>query len=830
MAKLKSNDWGALSHTMASHRAVQLHNSLSSALESGSVMNGVEKEPLKNLDTDEFVIGDDTESVFAVGSGSNDREARLAALEQSWDQFFTRQQTEEGVWFEGLTKHLDHLLTLRIDRVGEWISLNLVRFQAVSHESIEDLKRAFDNMTVDMRSNVQLCGVQCATCHLQCIQSRLHQGQHDCKTDHKCSHDCDFCDGDAKMCGMNAGHPGKHICVVSEHLCGLDCAFSGRQGCLVACTKFIDHDDEHTCSASAHECGEPCDLGGIRLADGSMYDCPGKCSVPSDREHVQHRCDTRMCPVVCMLCKRLCSHGDHLHGLHRGAIHLCGQEHSCKQNCSKPGICEIDTAPLSIEATFTGQHETFQYTKYSQVSKRLKCVKLIPAGATEHTGDHTHSMDPNVIHFCETRCEYCGYFCTQPLGHPQKEHETRHGSMSKTRWAIDGDDGDAIEVEGRRYAANDDGAPMMCNLVCQTMGRHAHITYCREASAADCTGNDQIQHIQKRVKPHPEIEKDSITHTLFWKRSGFKDPYSKEEQAEFAKCDAMCRGPEHTGPGTRPSYCTLPLFHPPRDPASAPATGYVSVDGHLFACRNPVVLQQAFHVIFVIDRSGSMDINDRHPLPGTPTTALISRTANNRLGAVFSALHSFWSARHAAVTAGGQQAANLRRDSYSVVMFDHTVVTALANDFTSTPDQLLNTVLAYEADGGTNFTLALQQARNIMEAHWSTERTPVIIFLSDGECSIEDTATQDVCRAAIRLGKPVSLQTVSFGPEGSSRFLRRMAEIAADAQANAPRDPLAPAAATVTSTYSQALDSVQLAQTFLGIAESLRKQRGSLIQ
>ena len=40
-------------------------------------------------------------------------------------------------------------------------------------------------------------------------------------------------------------------------------------------------------------------------------------------------------------------------------------------------------------------------------------------------------------------------------------------------------------------------------------------------------------------------------------------------------------------------------------------------------------------------------------------------------------------------------------------------------------------------------------------------------------------------------------------------YLRRMAEIARDAQNNAPRDPLAPAAATVLSSYTQALDTVR---------------------
>lgn len=42
------------------------------------------------------------------------------------------------------------------------------------------------------------------------------------------------------------------------------------------------------------------------------------------------------------------------------------QAHSCSGLCSADGTCEIETAPQSIEATFTGRHETFQYTKVCQ--------------------------------------------------------------------------------------------------------------------------------------------------------------------------------------------------------------------------------------------------------------------------------------------------------------------------------------------------------------------------------------------------------------------------------------------------------------------------------
>ncbi|KAG1806383.1 uncharacterized protein HD556DRAFT_1428518 [Suillus plorans] len=143
-----------------------------------------------------------------------------------------------------------------------------------------------------------------------------------------------------------------------------------------------------------------------------------------------------------------------------------------------------------------------------------------------------------------------------------------------------------------------------------------------------------------------------MTHNLFWRRAG----------------------PEHTaaaGNAAQPSYCTLPLCHLPMDPNNDQVgLGYISNDGHLFSCRNPMIMQQAFHV-----------------------------------------------------SIGGQQAA--RHDSYNVILFDHSITNALIHDFVSSPDQLLHAILCYEADGGTNFTEAIQWAQSVMEQHWSTERESI---------------------------------------------------------------------------------------------------------
>ncbi|KAH9965565.1 hypothetical protein BGW80DRAFT_1345251 [Lactifluus volemus] len=742
---------------------------------------------IKDFDTDLIVECDDTKARFAISEHEQTSpasvEEHLTALMEISNPNKPRQSIPDSEWmFKG------------------------------NHASMGDLRRNFDSLVIQMKTDVQFCGAQCVSCHLLCVRGRLHEGGHSCKTDHMCSHRCGFCEGDSKACGTPAGHPGKHICVVNAHLCGEPCRLSGKRGCLEDCTKVLGHtEDEHMCSTLVHMCGEPCALQGMRQQDGKMYSCPERCSVPSEQDHESHSCDTRLCPRTCELCQRLCGQ-PHLHGLTPGTHHLCGEAHPCSALCSAQGTCQINTAPHSVEATFTGRHETFQYTK--SVAKRLPCVEIIPAGHLSHKGSHTHSTEKRPFHFCETRCDNCGYFCTLPLGHTQQEHETSHGSMTQTRWAVDGPDEASLELGGRRFSSNDDGAPMMCNLVCSSMGRHVHIDYCRAVPGIPCDGPD-VQHNPKRMIPNPDKPKDCITHSLYWRRM---DPYTRDEQENFAKW-------YHSGTtaGTgQPSYCTLPMFHPSRNLNDlVNGLGYVSNDGHLFGCNNPVVMQQAFHVMFVIDRSGSMSSSDRQPLNNAPQTNRIRQRCNNRLGAVYSALYSFWSARHAATTTATRQTVGARRD-----------YTRPCNDFSSSPDDLLNAVLNSWAGGGTNFSQALREGQAVMEQHWSTERTPVMIFLSDGECSVPDSAIQDVCRCAIRLGKSLSFHSVSFGPDSSSSSLRRMANLALEIQNNAPRDPqgLRSAAASIPSSFAIALDTVQLAETFLGIAESMRKPRGSLMR
>ncbi|KAH9965571.1 hypothetical protein BGW80DRAFT_757653 [Lactifluus volemus] len=692
MAKIKANDWGSLSQTMAEHRVKSLSALLPTALATGFSEVGEDIEPLKDFNTELTIECGDTDARFAVSEHEQlspaDVEIHLTALMAISSPNMARQSIPDAEWMAELASRFSGLIDLRVTHVRTWLDCNLERFKG-DNASIWDLRRRFDSMVIQMKANIQLCGAQCISCCLFCIRSRLHEGNHSCKSDHRCAHRCEFCEDDPKPCSAPAGHPGKHICVVNAHLCGEPCKLSGKLGCLEDCTKVLGHSgDDHMCSALVHMCGEPCALQGLKQQDGKIYSCPERCSVPSEQGHWIHSCDVRFCPMVCELCKWPCGQ-PHLHGLTQGANHLCGDPHPCPALCSAQGICEIDTAPHSVAATFTGKHETFQYTKYTQVAKRLQCVQMIPAGQISHEGSHSHSTEKQPFHFCEARCDNCGHFCTFLLGHTQ-EHDTSHGSMAQTCWAVDGPDGTSLELGGRKFSSDDDGAPMMCNLVCSSMGRHVHVDYCGTVDGSPCDG-PEIQHNTARMLPNPEKAKDYITHRLYWRRIGFKDPYTRDEQNEFAKCDAMCPGPEHsiiTARTGKPSYCTLPMFHPPRNP-SVPVNvlGYVSNDGHLFGCNNPAVIQQAYHVIFVIDKSGSMSGRDCRPLDNAPQTNQIRKYFNNRLEQ-FIQLYTVLVCPPCRYY-GTRQTVGALHDAYSVILFNHASTRVITNDLTSSPDELL---------------------------------------------------------------------------------------------------------------------------------------------
>lgn len=56
-------------------------------------------------------------------------------------------------------------------------------------------------------------------------------------------------------------------------------------------------------------------------------------------------------------------------------------------------------------------------------------------------------------------------------------------------------------------------------MVCRSLGRHAHIDFCRSENAAACRGSD-LQHIANRMVPDASKPKDWVSHDLHWRRTG----------------------------------------------------------------------------------------------------------------------------------------------------------------------------------------------------------------------------------------------------------------------------------------------------------------------
>jgi hypothetical protein len=123
----------------------------------------------------------------------------LATLFELRSPSIPRQSILDSDWLAELGEYLNGLVDLRVNHVRAWLNCNLGRFQG-GHAAIDELRRRFDNMVIEMKANVQLCGATCASCHLLCTRSRLHDGDHKCNTSHECVHNCEFCEDDLKLC------------------------------------------------------------------------------------------------------------------------------------------------------------------------------------------------------------------------------------------------------------------------------------------------------------------------------------------------------------------------------------------------------------------------------------------------------------------------------------------------------------------------------------------------------------------------------------------------------------------------------------------------------
>ena len=211
-------------------------------------------------------------------------------------------------------------------------------------------------------------------------------------------------------------------------------------------------------------------------------------------------------------------------------------------------------------------------------------------------------------------------------------------------------------------------------------------------------------------------------------------------------------------------------------------------------------------------RSMSMNKIDKPPLENSPVYGKLRACMNNRLGAVYSALYSFWSARQAAV---GRQ-----YDANTIILHAENTKILCENDSRRSPNELLDLLLPNRPIGGNSFDRALKAADSVISKWWDDPRPPVIIFLSDGIASVSDSTVRKLFQKAARKGcvivfnrnaslklyvtyrKGLSLHAILFGPKKTSLRMRQMVDVALKAQSETP------ALKSPPSSFHEALDSV----------------------
>ena len=213
------------------------------------------------------------------------------------------------------------------------------------------------------------------------------------------------------------------------------------------------------------------------------------------------------------------------------------------------------------------------------------------------------------------------------------------------------------------------------------------------------------------------------------------------------------------------------LIHAPLSDTSAPPKqDHIQKDGHQPIRRNPASVQQPCHmcvlgtelplyrlttryqqylfyqqvseilksryIVFTIFlRSISLSKNDIRPPENSSVSARIRSRMNNRLGAVYSAMYNFWSARQAAV---GHQ-----RDTNTIILHAEDTQSICENDSTRSPIELLDLLLPNAPKEGNCF---INTADTTILKWWDDARPLVFIFLSDGNAFICDRVVQKLFR------------------------------------------------------------------------------------
>jgi hypothetical protein len=129
-------------------------------------------------------------AVFPESSEPLSVDGCLEMLRRGWNSHLKRYEMGEIKYMEAYREFLAGIVKTRIDYVHEWLVVNTSRF--TDNPDIAIVLQHYEELTKELQMFTIPCGAICSNCGLFCLDQRLHDGPHDCKTNHKCATLCEF--------------------------------------------------------------------------------------------------------------------------------------------------------------------------------------------------------------------------------------------------------------------------------------------------------------------------------------------------------------------------------------------------------------------------------------------------------------------------------------------------------------------------------------------------------------------------------------------------------------------------------------------------------------
>ena len=514
---------------------------------------------------------------------------------------------EEQAAEAAFEKFVQSVCNRRVQRTEAYVTHKLETDKHIPENRKDDLMQPVRQLP----DNWRLCFEKCSQCHHRCLLPLCHNSledecMHDClRESHACTHTCQLCPIECRRqekdeipegCTLGSGHEDAAERFAPSHLGPARPATQRTIESSVDCDSKADH-PKHVCN-KPHACPDPCGHPEGVFHHNCETQCKylighedrssertHECEVPKSEHQCKHTCDMPGCQRRCTVSAT----GKHLDKPPDGLLqhftggewfHLCDQTHECQEWCDQDGVCMRTDTVLSEDKIATDLLAEGKAKTCGPNALKLKCGRIIPKGERTHGGRHNHEDQERSVHFCDEKCPLCGFVCGLDYEHDSSQlHETQHGPIEAN---------DKVIIDVTSTADRQDSAPgtRTCADVC---------------NHGDGNGRGHT-HVVKRSSRYWSIRrtspkfhmKDLLTHRDFWRLEiGFRDPYSQEQQENFAKCPNKCTHNSHSP--DEPVFCEEQLWHEGvsktehgflRNENGEPC-GYRSTTFDLFSCSHP---------------------------------------------------------------------------------------------------------------------------------------------------------------------------------------------------------------------------------------------------